>query len=444
MAFDPNQHFQQFNFHLCRHVLVAVSGGSDSVGLLHGLHDYVKSQANGPMLSAVTVDHALREGSAAEAAVVAALCAEIGIPHVIKIWEGPKPLTGIQAAARHERRALLCRTATELSADVIVTGHTLDDQIETVVMRQRRGSGRGLAGMAEASLAFDDKSDGRAVWIARPLLGVLRSDIRDYLAAKRIPWMDDPSNENEAYERIAVRKELMEMNADKRSELLAQRVEAANLRERLAHEAGDLLNAFVAEVGPGLIRVDPAAFIGGKLSALAVLMRSLIAFAGGAENFGDARIAETVINQAVSNGFKKGTKPWRETSNGALIEIRQTGIYLLRESRKSQLSHVEFDGRYRVTRAARLIKAVPETVGNGAVPASLVRRAKELEPLYGAHEADCLTAFEAARLGYPLRRLVNPWPDLVPSFDIQLAEKLSIMAGAGDFPTLPLYRHGKN
>jgi tRNA(Ile)-lysidine synthase len=444
MAFDPNQHFDQFNFNRCRHVLVSVSGGSDSIGLLHGLHEYLHSLANRPSLSAVTVDHGLREGSAAEAAGVAAHCAKLGIPHVIKTWQGPKPLTGIQAEARRERRALTVRTATEISADVILTGHTLDDQIETVVMRQRRGSGRGLAGIAEASLAFDDRSDGRAIWIVRPLLDVPRTDIRSYLVEKQITWADDPSNENIAYERIAVRQELADMNDHNRAALLIQSVAAGRLRKSLAHDSGELLGAYVEEVGPGLIRVDPAAFVEADRSALAILMRTLVAFAGGAENLGDAKIASAVIDQAVTSGFRKGLKPWRETSNGALIEMRQTGVYLLRERRKGQPHHVEFDGRYRVTGAARLTKTLPATAGNSAVPASLVRRAQELEPLYGVSDEACLTAFEAARSGYALRRLVNPWPDLVPSFDVELAQKLSLKAGAGDFPALSVYRHGKN
>ena len=77
MAFNPNQYFSKFDFQSYRHVLVAVSGGSDSVGLLCALRTYLKSLPFGPMLSAVTVDHALRDGSAAEAASVAALCAKL-------------------------------------------------------------------------------------------------------------------------------------------------------------------------------------------------------------------------------------------------------------------------------------------------------------------------------------------------------------------------------
>lgn len=63
---------------------------------------------------------------------------------------------------------------------------------------------------------------------------------------------------------------------------------------------------------------------------------------------------------------------------------------------------------------------------------------------YETPNGERLLAFDASRTGLPLRRLINPWPDLVPVFDVELAKLLSVMAGAGDFPDLPVYRHGKN
>ena len=444
MAFNPNQYFSKFDFQSYRHVLVAVSGGSDSVGLLCALRTYLKSLPFGPMLSAVTVDHALRDGSAAEAAGVAALCAKLKVPHVIKQWQGAKPLTGIQATARHERRALLCQTATELDAHLILTGHTVDDQIETVVMRQRRGSGPGLAGIATASLAYSDRSDGRPIWIARPLLGAARTDIRDYLLRAQIPWIDDPSNDNTAYERIAVRHELKAASEAMRRDIVDKSSVAASKRERLSIEAADLLQSFVREAAPGLIRIDTGAFATTNVPPLCVLLRTLIAFAGGAASHGDSQITEDIRTQANAIGRSLGAKPWRETSNGALIEVRQTGVYLLREGRKKQRNHLEFDGRYRSTGSTRCVATLTPNPEGPTAPASLVRRSFDLEPLYGSNEADKLTAFEAARSGYPLRRLINPWPDLVPLFDLALAENLSLMAGAGGLPTAPVYRHGKN
>jgi tRNA(Ile)-lysidine synthase len=444
MAFDPDQHFRQFDFHSCKHVLVAVSGGSDSLGLLHGLHVFLQSMPSRPLLSAVTVDHALRATSAAEAAGVAAFCAKLGISHIIKTWQGAKPLTGIQSAARDERRALISQCASEIGADVILTGHTLDDQIETVVMRQRRGSGPGLAGIAAASLAFDDRGDGRPIWIVRPLLDVKRADIRDYLNARSVAWADDPSNENLAYERIAVRRELAGASEEHLRDLRQLSATAAARRARLAADAGEIISNFVQEVMPGLVVLDPTAFAGNDPQALTVLLRTLIAFAGASSSVGDGLIAQTIIERVLTLDSSKGTKPWRETSNGALIEVRRTGVFLLREGRRKRHGQLEFDGRYRTTGAALPARASLALPLNVPVPASLVRRAADMEPMYSDNETVTHTAYEAARSGYPLRRLINPWPDLVPLFDFPLAKSLYSMAGEADIFEPPVYSHGKN
>ena len=116
-------------------ILVAISGGSDSTGLLLLLDKAVKAAPHLKIsLCAATVDHALRAGSADEAREVAALCASLGIPHTVMIWRGDKPKTGIMAAAREARYGLLATAATHFKADFIVTGHTFDDQRETLQM----------------------------------------------------------------------------------------------------------------------------------------------------------------------------------------------------------------------------------------------------------------------------------------------------------------------
>jgi tRNA(Ile)-lysidine synthase len=435
MAFDPVAHFQKFDFQSCQRLIVAVSGGSDSVALLCSVYDYLKFLSAGPQIYAVTVDHVLREGSAVEAAGVAALCATLNVPHIIKKWDGTKPRTGIQAAARQERRALLCEVAGELRADAIFTGHTLDDQVETIVMRQRRGSGPGLAGIAKASLAYNDRGDGSGIWIVRPLLAISRVDLRAYLYERQIPWVDDPSNNNAAFERIAVRNELESFGIEAKSALYQASIEAASKRQRLAKAAGVLVQNYVQEIVPGLTFIDPLAFVGAEPQALAVMLRALIAFAGGASSLGDGQVTAAIINRVAGHGFTKSAKPWRETSNGALIEIRQSGVYILREGRKNQQARQVFDGRYRPTRFVRS-QGPHEAAAheNPVVPASLMRRANVLEPHYSVGNAESLTVLEAVHSGYPVRRLLNPWPDLVPFFDLELAEKMSMMAGCGRFP----------
>lgn len=189
------------SFHKPTRLLVAVSGGGDSIGLLIALDEALKSgRLSGFSLFACTIDHGLRADSADEARWVGALCAGRGISHLTRSWSGPRPQRGLQAAAREARYALLVEAACDVGAAAIVTAHNSDDQRETVAMRgSRRNDGAGLAGMAPATLVQN------AVWLLRPLLGVPREDIRAFLRCRGQGWLDDPSNVNRAFERVRVR-----------------------------------------------------------------------------------------------------------------------------------------------------------------------------------------------------------------------------------------------
>lgn len=182
---------------------VAVSGGADSFALLHALAE------RGLPLVALTVDHGLRAGSAEDARAVAAWCEARGIPHETLVWQGEKPVTGIQDAARGARYRLLCEACERLSLDRLAAGHTLDDQAETVFMRLRRGAGRGLAGMPPSRKIAS--GPGEPVTLLRPMLGVRRAKTRSYADQAGLPVRWDPSNEDETFERVRVRRLLTEL-----------------------------------------------------------------------------------------------------------------------------------------------------------------------------------------------------------------------------------------
>ena len=173
---------------------IAVSGGADSFALLHA------ARARGLPTVALTVDHGLREGSPTDAAVVAAWCAEHGVPHETLRWEGEKPKTGVQAAARAARYRLLCEASERLGLERLATGHTMDDQAETVFMRLRRGAGRGLAAMPPRRKIAS--GPGEPVELLRPMLSVRRAEARVYAEAHGLPVRDDPGNDDEGFERV--------------------------------------------------------------------------------------------------------------------------------------------------------------------------------------------------------------------------------------------------
>jgi len=179
---------------------IAVSGGPDSLALL-----LLAAAACAGQVEAATVDHGLRPASRAEAEMVGRVCAELGVPHRILTAEWAQaPQTAIQEQARHERYRLLAAWAKERGLDAVLTGHHLDDQAETLLMRLARGAGvRGLSAMRRAS-----KVPGTALPLLRPLLGWRRSQLEQICGLAGVDPAVDPSNEDGKYERVRVRRAL--------------------------------------------------------------------------------------------------------------------------------------------------------------------------------------------------------------------------------------------
>jgi len=147
-------------------IVLAVSGGPDSLALMWLAARWRHALSRGPRLLAVTVDHSLRAEAAREAREVKRLARSLGLSHRTMRWTGAKPKSGLPAAARSARYRLLAKAARESGATHILTAHTRDDQAETLLMRLVRGSGiAGLAAMAR-------ESEREGVRLARPLLDV--------------------------------------------------------------------------------------------------------------------------------------------------------------------------------------------------------------------------------------------------------------------------------
>lgn len=224
-------------------LLVAVSGGSDSTALLRLL-----AGRPGRRVVAATVDHGLRPGSRAEAEAVGAWCRTLGVPHRILTWEGEKPATGVQAAARAARYALLASAAAEENCPAIVTGHTADDQAETVFMRLSRGSGAaGLSAMSAASLIAVEAEE--PVVLLRPLLGERRAVLRAFLHEIAQPFHEDPSNDDPRFERIRVRALLGALEEQDLLSVEALRRTAARLAQAAADAERRAQDDFVAAGG---------------------------------------------------------------------------------------------------------------------------------------------------------------------------------------------------
>lgn len=209
---------------------VAASGGADSMALTLLADDWARRQ-DGAVI-ALTVDHGLRRGSAAEAKQVHDWLSARGIPHHILTWQGPAPERNLQAQARALRYELLTRYCREHGILHLLTAHHREDQAETVLLRLSQGSGPdGLAGMGGCT-------ERHGVRILRPLLTVSRQDLRKFLNNEGQAWIEDPSNDNDAFARTKIRRILPALaEAGLSSETLAEFALRAGEIRRVTEEA---------------------------------------------------------------------------------------------------------------------------------------------------------------------------------------------------------------
>lgn len=183
-------------------VLCAVSGGADSMCLLHLLHTW--AEEGGFRVCAAHYHHGMRgEAADADAAFVSDWCAGRGIPCVVErgevYAEAERRGLGVEETGRQLRYEFLRRTAAELGCDRIATAHNADDNLETLLLHLARGAGlHGLAGIPP-----------RRGEIVRPLLTTPRAAIEAYLEARQIPHVEDATNTDEYYARNRIRRQVV-------------------------------------------------------------------------------------------------------------------------------------------------------------------------------------------------------------------------------------------
>jgi tRNA(Ile)-lysidine synthase len=189
-------------------LVLAVSGGPDSIALMWLMARWRRALLRGPRLIAVTVDHGLRAESAREAREVKRLARALGVEHRTVRWRGEKPKSGVPAAARTARYRLLAEVARQNSASHVLTAHTRDDQAETLLMRLLRGSGiGGLAAMAR-------ESEREGVFIVRPFLTIAKSQLVATLQRAGIGFAEDPTNRDARFTRPRIRSLIESLAAE--------------------------------------------------------------------------------------------------------------------------------------------------------------------------------------------------------------------------------------
>jgi tRNA(Ile)-lysidine synthase len=306
-------------------IVLAVSGGPDSIALLWLAARWRRALARGPRLIAVTVDHGLRPEAAREARDVKRLARSLELPHRTVRWTGAKPKTGLPAAARAARYRLLAEAAQTSGATHILTAHTRDDQAETLLMRMLRGSG--IAGLA--AMARQSERDG--VWLARPFLNVSKSQLVATLEKAKIGFADDPTNRDSHFTRPRLRAIMPVLAAEggdaRNLARLAARLARANAAVEILADGAERYLALKGRETPDA-GFDAKGFDAKAFAAmpeeirLRLLLRAIDQF--GHEGPAELGKVETLLS-ALDRAFDEATAARRpklkQTLAGALISL---------------------------------------------------------------------------------------------------------------------------
>jgi tRNA(Ile)-lysidine synthase len=259
-------------------IALAVSGGPDSLALMHLAAQWRDVRGTGPALSVLTVDHGLRPGSREEAETVGRAASALGLPHATLHWEKEgNPSTRLQASARTARYNLMASYCHAHDIPALVTAHHLDDQAETFLMRLKRGSG--LDGLA----AIPETGSWAGIAILRPLLDVPKGRLAATLDAAGLAFLSDPSNADPRFERVRLRQRsdalsLLGLTPEALA-LSARRLRRA--REALDAAAHDFLAQHSATSEAGYATIDRAALATAPREIALRALSQLIAAVGG-------------------------------------------------------------------------------------------------------------------------------------------------------------------
>jgi tRNA(Ile)-lysidine synthase len=319
------------------HVVLAVSGGPDSMALMVLAAEWRKRQMrNRSVLSVATVDHGLRAESRAEAEQVSSEAVRLGLPHVTLPWTGEKPHRGLPMKAREARYRLLQEFAGTLGSEnvAVVTAHHRDDQAETVVMRLARGAGvDGLSGMRRER-ALNDRSP---VTLVRPLLGFPKARLIATLSLRGVAFAADPTNSDTRFERARVRSRQSLL------ETAGISAEALALTARRLGDARDALafaeRLFVASLGLSFAneifaKLDRGTFDAGPVFLRQKVLSKLIDRFGGASPAPQLSEVEDLVARMQREGAVGATL------GGAMISAGARHVRVWREA--GRLSQPDF------------------------------------------------------------------------------------------------------
>lgn len=347
-------------------VALAVSGGADSLVLLDAARRWRERRTTGPALLVLTVDHGLRPSSAAEADGVAAAAGRLGLPCRILRWTAPKPATGIEAAARAARYALLQEAAQEAGATFLLTAHHRDDQAETFLLRLAGGSGvAGLSAMQAlrpmvSPLALPGGSGAETgLMLFRPFLALPRARLVATVRDAGLTPAEDETNHDPRYTRARLRRLMPMMEAEGLGAPALARAAARIGRASAAldHYAARLVGEAVSVDALAVARLDRTRYASEPEEVRLRALGRLLSAIGGA-----LMPPATAPLEALDGALTAG-HPFRRTLGGAVISAGARRVTLFREEGRGPHAAVPvtagldliWDHRFRV-----VVESAPE------------------------------------------------------------------------------------
>ncbi|MBE9637303.1 tRNA lysidine(34) synthetase TilS [Salipiger pacificus] len=373
-------------------IALAVSGGGDSMAMLTLAHNW--THVWGLRLRVVTVDHGLRPEAAAEAEMVAETCAELGWEHATLRWHWDGQ-GNLMDAARRARLSLINGWRGD-TRDVLVA-HTADDVAESFLMRLARGAGvEGLSAMRPVrEVAWPQ---GAPMRIIRPCLAMRRDELRHYLRVLQGQWVDDPSNEDDSYERVRARKLAARLEAEgslSGAVLSAAARRMSRASEALRARAAQVWREIATEVPPqrrGELIFDQTGFQSVERDTQLRLLSSALRFVAAAEYPPREAPLEALLDRLLGGGGG--------TLHGCEARIERGRIAIFREFaavcdlRIEAVRGALWDGRW------RLAAQVPEGLTLRALGedgwAQRDRTVEQVVPFHAARSAPAL--FSGSRL----------------------------------------------
>lgn len=293
-------------------IVCGVSGGGDSMALLHGLHAVNEIHDRGWALHVAHLDHGLSRGSADHAQFVGRAAAGLGLGCTIETFDVRAAAQAggetVEEAGRRVRYQFLEKTARSAGAGLVAVGHQADDQAETVLHHIVRGTGlRGLGGMRERRPIHD----GSDVALVRPLLGFHRSELRAYLVRRELSCCEDPTNEEEdASMRNRIRRRVMPLLAEAANPEIARALvrlsdHARQMEETLTFFSAEVLNRVRIRQGADEMVLSAETLSGYPKSIRTEVILSVLRGLGvGLKEIGQERI-EAVDAALVGNGKRR-------------------------------------------------------------------------------------------------------------------------------------------